>query len=138
MFKKGLLALTLVFSLPVFAAEHWIDVRVPEQYQQEHVQGAINIPLKEVKERIATAVPDKNDTVKVYCNAGRQSGQAKEILSEMGYTHVENAGAATTYYPCCGQALGDSQGAGRVGLTRAQRYFFFCIVQVFVSNLCNK
>ena len=37
MFKKGLLALTLVFSLPVFAAEHWIDVRVPEQYQQEHV-----------------------------------------------------------------------------------------------------
>ncbi len=53
---------------------------------------AINIPLKEVKERIATAVPDKNDTVKVYCNAGRQSGQAKEILSEMGYTHVENAG----------------------------------------------
>lgn len=44
------------------------------------------------KERIASAVPDKNDTVKVYCNAGRQSGQAKEILSEMGYTHVENAG----------------------------------------------
>lgn len=80
MFKKGLLALTLVFSLPVFAAEHWIDVRVPEQYQQEHVQGAINIPLKEVKERIATAVPDKNDTVKVYCNAGRQSGQAKDHL----------------------------------------------------------
>ena len=60
MFKKGLLAPTLVFSLPVFAAEHWIDVRVPEQYQRkEHVQGAINIPLKEVKERIATAVPDK-------------------------------------------------------------------------------
>ncbi len=25
MFKKGLLALALVFSLPVFAAEHWID-----------------------------------------------------------------------------------------------------------------
>ncbi len=57
----------------------------------EHVQGAIIFP-EEVKERIATAVPDKNDTVKVYCNAGRQSGQAKEILSEMGYTHVENAG----------------------------------------------
>ena len=37
-------------------------------------------------------VSQKNDTVKVYCNAGRQSGQAKDILSEMGYTHVENAG----------------------------------------------
>ena len=26
--------------------------------------------------------------------------------------------AATTYYLCCGQALEDSQGAGRIGLTR--------------------
>lgn len=81
MFKKGLLALALVFSLPVFAAEHWIDVRVPEQYQQEHVQGAINIPLKEVKERIATAVPDKNDTVKVYCNADASQGKQKRSLA---------------------------------------------------------
>ncbi len=80
-----------MFSLPVFAAEHWIDVRVPEQYQQEHVQGAINIPLKEVKERIATAVPDKNDTVKVYCNAGRQSGKQERSLARWD-THVENAG----------------------------------------------
>ncbi len=83
MFKKGLLALALVFSLPVFAAEHWIDVRVPEQYQQEHVQGAINIPLKEVKERIATAVPDKNDTVKVYCNAEGQ--RLKEFTMSGAY-----------------------------------------------------
>lgn len=37
MFKKGLLALALVFSLPVFAAEHWIDVRVPEQIGRAHV-----------------------------------------------------------------------------------------------------
>lgn len=33
--------------------------------------------------------------------------------------------AATTYYLCCGQALEDSQGAGRIGLTRLQRYDFF-------------
>ncbi|KAF0787077.1 hypothetical protein L243_07805 [Salmonella enterica subsp. enterica serovar Worthington str. BCH-3008] len=26
-------------------AEYWIDVRIPEQYQREHIQGAINIPL---------------------------------------------------------------------------------------------
>ena len=29
--------------------------------------------------------------------------------------------AATTKYPCCGQALGDSEGACRVGLTRVQK-----------------
>lgn len=91
MFKKSLLALALVFSLPVFAAEHWINVRVPKQYQQKHVQKAINIPLKKVKKRIATAVPNKNNTVKVYCNAKRQSKQAKKILSKIKYTHVKNA-----------------------------------------------
>ncbi len=39
MFKKGLLALALVFSLPVFAAEHWIDVRVPEQIGESTFGG---------------------------------------------------------------------------------------------------
>ena len=36
MFKKGLLALALVFSLPVFAAEHWIDVRALADTALEH------------------------------------------------------------------------------------------------------
>ena len=36
--------------------------------------------------------------------------------------------AATTYYLCCGQALEDSQGAGRIGLTH---------ILVF-SNVCTK
>jgi phage shock protein E len=37
-------------------------------------------------------VPDKTDTVKLYCNSGRQSGQAKDMLLEMGYTQVTNEG----------------------------------------------
>jgi hypothetical protein len=32
--------------------------------------------------------------------------------------------AATTKYPCFGQDLGDSMGAGRIGLTLPQRYIF--------------
>ncbi|MDI8106826.1 phosphomethylpyrimidine synthase ThiC, partial [Salmonella enterica subsp. enterica serovar Anatum] len=43
-------------------SEYWIDVRIPEQYQREHIQGAINIPLKEIKSHIETVVPDRNDT----------------------------------------------------------------------------
>ena len=35
--------------------------------------------------------------------------------------------AATTYYLCCGQALEDSQGAGRIGLTHI--LFFKCLYQ---------
>ena len=43
--------------------------------------------------------------------------------------------AATTCYLCCGQALEDSQGAGRIGLPisflRVQRYAFFPNLQYF-------
>ena len=92
MLRKGVFALALLIGLPVFAAEHWIDVRVPEQYQQEHIQGAVNIPLKDLKAKIASEVPDKTDTVKLYCNSGRQSGQEKDMLTEMGYTQVTNEG----------------------------------------------
>ena len=42
--------------------------------------------------------------------------------------------AATTCYPCFGQDLGDWQGAGRVGLTRLQRYYFFRYWQIFSEN----
>ncbi len=33
------------------------------------------------EERIATAVPDKNDTVKVYCNADASPGRQKRSLA---------------------------------------------------------
>lgn len=49
-------------------------------------------PTGGFKTRIAAEVPDKNDTIHVYCNVGRQSGQAQQLLSEMGYTQVVNAG----------------------------------------------
>ena len=55
-------------------------------------RGLSTYPLKEIKARIVTEVPDKNDTVKLYCNSGRQSGQAKDMLTEMGYTQVTNEG----------------------------------------------
>jgi len=36
---------------------------------------------------------------------------------------------ATTSYPCCIPALGDSEGAGRVGLADAKIGIFFCLNQ---------
>lgn len=37
--RKLLLGLALAMALPVFAAEHWIDVRVPQQYQKNTSTG---------------------------------------------------------------------------------------------------
>lgn len=73
MLKKGVFALAFFIAMPLYAAEYWIDVRIPEQYQREHIQGAINIPLQDITSHIETVIPDRNDTVKLYCNSGRQS-----------------------------------------------------------------
>ncbi|EFE24025.1 thiosulfate sulfurtransferase PspE [Edwardsiella tarda] len=87
-----LLAGLLTASAPLWAAEYWIDVRVPEQYQQEHVKGAHNIPLSQMEQRIASLTQDKNDTLHLYCNSGHQSGKAQQLLQEMGYQHAINEG----------------------------------------------
>ena len=45
MVKKALIASALLMaSTSLWAAEHWIDVRTPDQYQETHVKGAVNIP----------------------------------------------------------------------------------------------
>ncbi|AKJ42960.1 thiosulfate sulfurtransferase PspE [Pragia fontium] len=92
MFRQGLLLIVFLCSTSVLAAEYWIDVRIPEQYQSEHIQGAINIPLKQLTAEVASQVKNKDDTVHLYCNSGRQSGLAQQALLEMGYTNVLNEG----------------------------------------------
>ncbi|MBW7983853.1 thiosulfate sulfurtransferase PspE [Enterobacillus tribolii] len=93
MVRKALLAASLLFSsLSVLAAEHWIDVRVPEQYQEAHVQGAVNIPLKQLEQRIGEVTQNKDDTLHLYCNSGNQSGKAEKLLQQMGYQHAVNEG----------------------------------------------
>ncbi|MBK5074529.1 thiosulfate sulfurtransferase PspE [Budviciaceae bacterium CWB-B4] len=92
MLRSCLITIMLMFSASVMAAEHWIDVRIAEQYQAEHIKGAINIPLRQLKEQIVSQISNKDDTLHLYCNSGRQSGMAKQILQDMGYTQVLDEG----------------------------------------------
>lgn len=91
MLKQGVIAVTLAASATTFAAERWIDVRIPEQYQREHVQGAVNIPLSEIQAGSFTPFA-KDDTLYLYCNSGRQATLAQDTLQKMGYAHVFNMG----------------------------------------------
>lgn len=92
MFKKGAVTLLfLLFSSLSWAAEYWIDVRISEQYQAQHLEGAINIPLQEIPAILPTLV-NKDDVIHVYCNSGRQSRIALNGLTKMGYTKVIDEG----------------------------------------------
>ncbi|WP_232695494.1 rhodanese-like domain-containing protein [Brevibacillus daliensis] len=65
-----------------------IDVRTPEEYAEERMEGAISIPLHELPNRIHELNPTKN--LYMICRSGNRSGQACEFLASLGYKNLYN------------------------------------------------
>lgn len=63
-----------------------LDVRTVEEFESGHVEGAINIPVEELAERLDEL--SKNDELLVYCRTGNRSGNAVNILSDGGFTKI--------------------------------------------------
>jgi rhodanese-related sulfurtransferase len=70
-----------------------VDVRTRSEYDEGHLPNALNIPLHEIKERIAEFAPDKNQPLLLHCASGARSEAAKRILRGMGYRNVHNVGS---------------------------------------------
>ena len=60
-----------------------IDVRTEEEYEENHIVGAINIPYDEID---VNSDLDKEKIIFVYCKSGRSSEFAFNILNDLGYT----------------------------------------------------
>ena len=69
-----------------------IDVRSVPEFESGHIDGAVNIPLNEIANKIAEVVPDKTSPINLVCLSGIRAGQAANILTEMGYKKVANVG----------------------------------------------
>ena len=61
----------------------WLDVRLPSEYQNLAVEGALNIPLYFIRLKLATL--DRNTPYIVYCDTGRRSAAGAFILLERGF-----------------------------------------------------
>lgn len=68
-----------------------LDVREESEYQEGHIQDSILIPLSTIKEG-NTKLPDKDQTILVYCRSGNRSAKAAKTLVNLGYTHVYDFG----------------------------------------------
>jgi phage shock protein E len=68
-----------------------IDVREPSEFDEGHVEGALNIPPAALMSG-AQALSDiaKDAAVIVYCRTGSRSNVAKQILEGLGYTNITN------------------------------------------------
>lgn len=67
-----------------------IDVRSRREFRENHLEGAVNIPLPDVKRNIENKVKNKTRKILVYCQSGIRSAKAVEIMEELGYTQVYN------------------------------------------------
>jgi len=61
----------------------WLDVRLPSEFENQHLDGAVNIPLYFIRLKISTLDQDKKYVV--CCDTGRRSSAGAYILSERGY-----------------------------------------------------
>lgn len=66
----------------VAAGAVWLDVRYPAECGQDKLPGAINIPLNELRNLIASL--DMQKEYIVYCQTGRRSSAAAFLLSQRG------------------------------------------------------
>ena len=64
-----------------------IDVRSPQEYNEGHLPGAINIPEYEIR-RVKNEMPKLNQQIVVYCQYGGRSRDAYNMLKKMVYTNV--------------------------------------------------
>ena len=63
-----------------------IDVRMPEAYKTQTIQGAVNLPINEIRNRLNEIPEDKK--VVLFCNTGYTSYCAARILVQKGFNNV--------------------------------------------------
>jgi phage shock protein E len=68
-----------------------VDVRSQEEFEAEHLEGAVNIPWDNTDALMAAIGTDKQRAVVFYCRSGNRAGKSIDKLGEEGYTNIFNA-----------------------------------------------
>ena len=69
-----------------------LDVRRADEFADGHIPGAINVANEDIQDVEPAELPDKNQTIYVYCRSGNRSKQASKKLAELGYTNIKEFG----------------------------------------------
>jgi hydroxyacylglutathione hydrolase len=77
---------TLAEQLASSAAPRVIDVRTAPEWNERHIDGAVNVPLSQLADRIAE-IPSDTPAV-VYCGSGYRSAIAGSVLRRAGRLQV--------------------------------------------------
>ena len=70
-----------------------LDVREQDEYDAGHIPGAVLLPVGTISEETAaSAIPEKDTVVLVYCRSGNRSKTASQALVDLGYTQIYEFG----------------------------------------------
>ena len=65
-----------------------IDVRTSKEYKQGHIEGAINIDVKDSSFVNNLSKLDKNKTYLIYCRSGKRSQKAGSIMTTNDFEEI--------------------------------------------------
>lgn len=85
----------VVLAAPAAERELVLDVRTPEEFASGHIPGAVNIPVDDLRSRLAELPRDRK--IAAYCQVGQRGYLATRILLQTGYSAANVGGGYKTY-----------------------------------------
>jgi rhodanese-related sulfurtransferase len=65
-----------------------VDTREDNEWARGHIPNAIHLGKGVIERDIERAIPDKEETIVLYCGGGYRSALAADNLQKMGYRNV--------------------------------------------------
>ena len=69
-----------------------VDVREQYEYDEEHIEGALLLPLGEIESNVEKIIPDRQAVIIIYCRSGRRSADAAKKFVNLGYQNIYDMG----------------------------------------------
>jgi rhodanese-related sulfurtransferase len=67
-----------------------VDVREDSEWNEQHIPGAIHIPLGQLNQRLSELKQYKDSPVITQCKSGGRSAKALDVLKSAGFSKVYN------------------------------------------------
>jgi rhodanese-related sulfurtransferase len=84
-----------VDSVPAASRPFVLDVRTPQEFDAGHLPEAVNIPVDDLRSRLAE-LPQGRE-IDVYCQVGQRGYLATRILRQAGFPAANVGGGYRTY-----------------------------------------
>lgn len=67
-----------------------LDVRTPQEYAEQHIDGAINVSHTDIENNLSMLSQYKDTMVIVHCRSGKRADIAENILLKNGFNQIKH------------------------------------------------